>query len=461
MEKLPLSLKIRYGAADLGIALITSVTQFFLLFYYTDVAGINPAIAGTALLVGKLTWDAINDPLIGYLSDRTRSRFGRRRVYMFCGAIPLALTAWLLLSLPQGLTGAAAFLAVFVTFLLMDTFHTLVSVPYYAMTPELTYDYNERGSLTSIRMVYSVIGYILGAATTTVIAGLLVSQTGLTLRGAWSGTGLIFGAIAAITVLFTALSVRERHEAEVKLSKMPPLKAVRSTFHNRPFNIMLVIFFISSFSFTLLTALVPYFIIYQLKMKEAVPIVLLIMLLAIMIFLIPAQMLSKRINKGPAYALGLLIASLAIMATFFLPPAPTPLIYLIAFVAGMGFSGQWVFPWSMIPDVIEYDQYQTGERREGIYYGIWALLQKFTNAFGLAVSGWALAWFGYVANAEQTPQALFGIRLFFSLVPALLLLITLPMLVRFPITRQSHAEMLEKLRQRGEVAYSEDLKAAR
>ena len=134
----------------------------------------------------------------------------------------------------------------------------------------------------------------------------------------------------------------------------------------------------------------PYFIQYQLNMKDQVSFVLLAMLVTIGIFLIPAKLVSDKINKGPTYALGLFIASLAVMTGFFFPHAATPLIYVVAIVAGIGFSAQWVFPWSMLPDVIEYDEKMTGERREGIYYGLWAFLTKFTGALGVAVSGWAL-----------------------------------------------------------------------
>ncbi len=445
MNKLSIGLKVRYGVADLGIALLSSVVQFFILFYYTDVAGINPAIAGSALLVGKLTWDAFNDPIIGYLSDRTRSRFGRRRIYMFCGAIPLGLAVWLALSLPKGLTGVTAFLAVLGTFLLWDTFHTLSSVPYYAMSAELTQDYGERTSLTAIRMIFSVLGYILGAASTTVIAGQIGKLLGWNLQASWSGTGAFFGIVAAAAILTTAFTVREPTRVATQVSHLPPLKAILTTFRNRPFVIMLVAFTITSFSFTLLTSLVPYYIIYQLNMKDAVPVVLLLMLVAIGVFLIPSQKLSERVNKGPAYALGLFIAAAAVTTTFFFPHQPTAAVFIVAIVAGIGFSGQWVFPWSMLPDVVEYDQKMTGERREGIYFGIWALSQKFTNALGVAVSGWSLAWFGYVANAEQTPQALLGIRLFFALVPAVAILISLPLLIKFPITRQSHARLVAEL----------------
>jgi GPH family glycoside/pentoside/hexuronide:cation symporter len=149
-QKLTLGFKFRYGLAELGFALITSAMQFFLLFYYTDVAGLNPALAGVALMVGKLSWDAINDPLFGYLSDRTRSRFGRRRIYMIIGAVPLGFAAWIMFSLPSGLTGASAFLAVLLSFWLVDSFHTMTSTPYYALTPELTREYIERAIVTSI-----------------------------------------------------------------------------------------------------------------------------------------------------------------------------------------------------------------------------------------------------------------------------------------------------------------------
>jgi GPH family glycoside/pentoside/hexuronide:cation symporter len=181
-------------------------------------------------------------------------------------------------------------------------------------------------------------------------------------------------------------------------------------------------------------------------MAGQIPLVMLAMLLTIGLFLYPMKWLTDRIGKGPAYAAGLFLASLAVSATFLLPYGPNPLVYVIAVVAGMGFSAQWVCPWSMLPDVIEYDQVRTGERREGIFYGMWNFITKFTNAFGIAVAGWALALFGYVANVAQTEQARLGIRLFFGPVPALVILISLPLLVWYPITRASHAELLERLR---------------
>jgi len=443
-RKLPLGIKFRYGLADMGFALITSAMQFFLLFYYTDVAGINSALAGTALLVGKLTWDALNDPLFGYWSDRTRSRFGRRRIYMLIGAVPLGIAACVMFSLPKGLTGLPAFLAVLLSFWLVDTFHTMTTTPYYAMTPELTRDYNERASLTSIRMVFSVFGYILGAASTTILAGVF-QGAGLNLQQAWSTTGAVFGAIAITTTLVTTFSVRENPALAGMPSQLPAVKAILTSFKNKPFIVLMLAFILSSFSFTVLTALVPYFIQYQLNMKDQVSFVLLVMLVTIGIFLIPAKLVSDRINKGPAYALGLFIASLAVISSFFFPHAATPLIYVVAAVAGLGFSAQWVFPWSMLPDVVEYDEKMTGERREGIYYGLWAFLTKFTGALGVAVSGWALNLFGYVPNVEQSTQALFGIRLFFAIVPAAVIVISLPFLVWYPITRNKHAALVKEL----------------
>jgi GPH family glycoside/pentoside/hexuronide:cation symporter len=140
------------------------------------------------------------------------------------------------------------------------------------------------------------------------------------------------------------------------------------------------------------------------------------------------------------------------MCSFLLPHAPTSLMYVIAVVAGIGFSTQFVCPWSMLPDVIEHDEKMTGERREGIYYGLWNFLSKFTSALGVAVSGWALSLYGYVPNVEQTVRALFGIRLFFAIIPAVVILVSLPFLIWYPITRKSHAALLQELAERKAAA---------
>lgn len=451
-DKLRFSTKALYGVADCGVAMLNASIRFFLLFFYTDIANINPGLAGTALLVGKLAWDSINDPLFGYLSDRTRTRIGRRRPYMLAGAVPLGLAAWFLYSIPSGLSGATAFLVIFGSFVVFDTLYTLVHVAYVALMPELTYDYDERTGLAAVRMFFSAVGYIIGAASTMAVAGLFQKMLGWTEKAAFSGVGAVFGLIATAAVLTTALTIRERPSSEAKPSQLPPITSVVQTFRNRPFVQLLLAYFGSYIGFSLLTNLLPYFLTYQLDMKAQVPTVLLAMLATIAVFLFAWKRVADRINKGPAYALGLFIACLAVLATFALPYGPTPWVYLIAFVAGLGFSAQWVFPWSMLPDVIEYDQLETGERREGVYYGVFAFVNKISEALGIAISGWALGLFGYVPNVPQTDLSRLGIRLFFGPVAVAVIVLGLPLLIWYPITRASHARVRAELERPGLAA---------
>jgi len=438
-QKLGTKTKLFYGVGDVGNAMSNSAIQFFLLVFLTDGALIAPALAGGAVVVGKL-WDAVNDPLFGWISDRTTSRFGKRRVWMIFGALPLAVSIVLLWRVPHGLSDVAVFAWIACTFIFYDTMNTLTSVPYYALTAELTDDYDERATLTTFRMVLGVPAFLVGAAATPFIVGLFATK-----RMGYGATGVIYAVIAALVLWISAAGIKERKKYSESKAETPPLPAFVATFRNRPFVRLIVAYLIANISFALIQTLLAYFLTYQLDMEAQVPIVMALLLITIGLFLFPWKMLAERWNKGPAYALGLAIGGLAVAATFLLPYGPTPLIYLIAIVAGVGLSANWVFPWAMVPDVVEIDQLETGEHRGGMYYGVWGFASKLTAGLGIGISSLVLQLSGFVPNVAQSPETLRVIRLFFGPIPLVILLVALPLLIWYPITRKSHAELLKKL----------------
>ncbi len=441
-DKLKWTTKLIYGVGDIGNAMVVSAITFFLLPFYTDGALIKPALAGSALAVAKI-WDAVNDPLFGWLSDRTISkRFGKRRVYMIFGALPLAISIALLWVVPGRLSDAGIFAWIVITFILFDTMLTLTAVPYYALSAELTEDYDERSGLTSTRMLLSVPAYLVGAAVTPIIVGLFAAK-----RTGYAAVGIIYGVVNVLALVVSAAGLRERQAITESQPETPPLRGFLITLKNRPFVRLITAYLIANVSFTLVQTLLYYFLTYRMEMEEGqVSIVLGILLISVGVFLFPWKLLAERINKGPAYAAGLAIGGLAAASTFLLPQGPTPWIYVIAVVAGMGFSVNWVFPWAMVPDVIEYDRLETGEHRGGMYFGVWGFTYKLTQSLGIAMSGWVLGLFGFAeGSAAQTTQALLGIRLFLGPVPLIIFAIALPLLIWYPITRETHAEVRRQL----------------
>lgn len=210
---------------------------------------------------------------------------------------------------------------------------------------------------------------------------------------------------------------------------------------------------IMSISFTMVTTMLNYYIAHQVHMEESGLFVMLEMMGTLAVFLVPCGILSGKIGKANTYALGLSIASAALIGVFLLPKGPTPLVFILAAIAGLGFSAQWVCPHSMIPDVIEYDELMTGERREGVYYGVHATSGKITGALASAACGWGLELGGYIDNLEQASAgqpdgAVLAIRIMFALVPAIFLLVCVPLLLKYPITKQSHAEVMKQLQER-------------
>ena len=216
VKKLSFITKLKNGVGDFGMALVSAMLQFSMLIYYTDVVGVNPGLAGTAILVGKLAWDMVNDVLFGYFEDKTKSRWGKRRPYLIFCAVPLALSFWLVYSIPQGLNDVAYFFIIVGTFILFDTFHTLIATAYSAMTAEITSNYDERTSLTTVRMVFSIIGYLLGAGTTSLLARILSNALNVSIHTGWSIVGLIFGSLAGISMLIPGIFLKYKPEMETE-----------------------------------------------------------------------------------------------------------------------------------------------------------------------------------------------------------------------------------------------------
>ena len=438
-QKLPFLTKLFYGIGDLGNAVINSAVQFFLMKFYTDGALIAPALAGNALLIGKF-WDAVNDPLFGWIADRTNAKIGRRRVFMFFGAIPLGISIALLWFVPQGISRTMTFLWIALTFILFDTLWTLTNVPYYALTSELTDDYDERSALTTFRMVMAVPAYLVGVALTPVIVGFFALE-----RTGWGCIGIIYGAFCALVLLISAAGIRERKKVMDTKAQFNVWESFKATFRNKPFIRLCIAYLVVNLSFALIKTLMAYFLEYHLLMKDEVPLVMGLMLIFVTISLPFWKKLSEKLDKGPSYAIGMAIGALAVGGTFFLPHQKTALIYPLAVLAGVGFGAQWIFPWAMVADVVDYDRVKTGEFRSGMYFGVWGLATKFSEALAIAGVGWVLTGFGYVPNAAQTTRSLLGIRLFFGPVPGVVILISLPLLIWYPITRAKHAKIRQQL----------------
>lgn len=185
--------KIIYGAGDLGFSLTSTIVGAYFLFFLTDVVQIKPAVAGIAILIGK-TWDYINDPLIGHLSDRTRSRWGRRRPFLLFGAIPFALAFIMMWYTPPFTSTTALTVYYAAAYVVFDAAATFVYMPYFALTPELTEDYDERTSLTSYRMFFSIFGSLLAFTVPLMIVGTFTPENAARVLT----MAIVFGVISAL-----------------------------------------------------------------------------------------------------------------------------------------------------------------------------------------------------------------------------------------------------------------------
>lgn len=456
-KKLNLKTKLAYGAGDLGPAITANISVFFLLVFFTNVAGIPAGLAGSILMVGKI-WDAVNDPFVGVLTDRTESkRWGRRLPWLLYGAIPFGIFFFLQWIVPSTNVWVLFWYYVIVG-VISQVFYTVVNLPYTAMTPELTQDYDERTSLNSIRFAFSIGGSIVSLLLARLIFSLVESR-----QQQFLVLAAVCAVIAVLGLFWCVWGTRDRvlafeaKRTQSEQSESIPFKEqIKIVFNNKPFLFVIGIYLFSWLGVQITASVIPYFVLYCMKLSDSdVPTVMIGVQGTALLMLFVWGALSKKVGKKAVYFMGMFLWIIAATGLFFLQPGQINLMYVLAVIAGSGVSVAYLVPWSMMPDVIELDELQTGQRREGVFYGFMVLLQKFGLAFGLFLVGIALEASGFQENVPgqtqlpiQPDTALSAIRIAVGPIPIICLICGLFLTYFYPITREMHAEILLKLEER-------------
>jgi GPH family glycoside/pentoside/hexuronide:cation symporter len=444
-NKLSTGVKLGYGVADFGGCLFFAATAFVLLNYLTDTVGLSAALAGIALMVGRI-WDAFYDPVIGYISDRTKTRMGRRRPFMLGGAIPLFITMIIMFTNPSlilgsGISQPVLFVYTMVVYIILCTAYSTINIPYSSLGPELTTDYNERTSLNGYRFGFAGIGTLLGAGLALPIVALAPDKNmGFVLMGT------IFGAVMLVTALITVFSVQE--SAVVKpATSMGFWETYREVFKNKPYLFILMVYILHILGITIASGIVIYYFKYVLVAEDMTTYAMLIFIGVAMLFIPVSVAMSKKTGKKLVYGTGFVIMAVGLMVLFFMGSTMGIAFNLImmAFL-GIGMGLLYAMPYAIVADSIEYDYLRTGERREGAFFGIFTWGLKMGQALASFVMGMTLEAMGYVANAiPQAASAQIGIRLFLGPIPAAVFFLAALVLYFYPITEKRYKEILAQI----------------
>ena len=441
VDKLNLKTRLGYGIGDIAICLYWSGVGLYLLYFYTDVIGISPSLAGLIYGIGMF-WDAITDPFMGYVAERTRTKWGVYRPYLLFGNIPLALSFILLFWAPP-FEGTLLFLFLLFANILHRTCFTLVSVPFSSLTPRITSDSKERTNLTGFRM--------LGAQTGTNLMALTAFPIIFLVGGDDESQGfVVLAAIAGMTAVaihaITFLTVKEpSNDQGIERVGGSLYEAVRAIGKNRPFWLV--------FSATLIVGITTiffgnnliYYTKYALNLHEHQGTILFTSGIVAFLSIPFWWIISNKIGKKLTWLVSSSITLVA-MSLFYFYEINTlnELLSLVAFI-GFGSGAGGILFWSMLPDTIEYGEVHTGVRSESSLYGFMTFAQKGSIAFAIVILGMVLDLIGFQANEIQSDLTISNMKTIMTLIPCIGITLSLVIIYFYPIDTKMHKDLLEKL----------------
>ncbi|MDR2618976.1 MAG: MFS transporter [Treponema sp.] len=408
-NRLTVRQKLGFGIFDLGGNMLFTLMSFWALKYLTDTVGLAAAWAGTAVMAGK-AWDAVTDPLMGYISDRTLSRWGRRRVYLLYGAVPMCLAMVFFFTAPVYLPQPLHLVWALLALMVLNTASTVINIPYSSLTPELTSDYHEQSSLNGYRFGCAVFGTIAGAGAVQPLVQLFASPASpdpLLDRRGFSMMGLILGAVMMIVTFITFFGTREKKYTKEDLPTEGFFSTYKAVFHNKPYIILLITYALHMTGISFLTTILTYYTENVLNRGDITTIAMLLLLVTAMVFIPVSVLVSKKIGKKRTYQICFAVIASACGIIYFLGHRlPVGFFFGLMVYAGIGVGFSYVAPFAMVPDVIGYEAAKSGERKEGAYYGMWTFISKLGTALALFVSGQILTLGKYVSPVGETAAAI-------------------------------------------------------
>lgn len=443
-QKLSFKEKVGYSLGDAASHFVWDMVGFWLLFFYTDVYGISAAAAGTIMLVARF-WDMAIDPIIGVVSDRTNTRWGKFRPYILFGAIPYAILAILTFTTPNfGEVGKIIYAGA--TYVLLMTAYAFINLPYSALGAVMTDDTYERAGLNTYRFIAGFSGQF-------IVTGLALTLAKFFGNGnkalGFQYTVFLFAALSLVFFFITFKTTKERVQPP-KAQKNSLKEDFANLFKNQAWVILALVGIISFIMFAMQNAAIAYYFKYYLGKEDNVQLFNVVGTVALIVALPLSKPLAKRFGNKNVFIGSSLISGLFFILIYLARVQDITTIYVFNIIAKMAYAPAVPLLWTMIADSADYGEWKTGRRSTGLYFSAAVFAQKAGWGIGAAIAGWILTFSQFVPNVAQTDTAITGIKLLVSVIPGILYMSCAIFMIFYKIDKKTTDQMKIDLDKRRE-----------
>lgn len=433
--KLSIKEKVGYSLGDTASHFVWDMVGFWLLFFYTDVYGISAAAAGTIMMIARF-WDMAIDPIIGVVSDRTNTRWGKFRPYILFGAIPYAVLAILTFTTPDfGEVGKIVYAGA--TYVLLMTAYAFINLPYSALGAVMSPDTYERAGLNTYRFIAGFIGQF-------VVTGLALTLANYFGNGdkaqGFQYTVFLFAGLSLVFFFITFKTTKERVQPP-KEQKNSLKEDFGNLFKNKAWVILAIVGIVSFIMFAMQNAAIAYYFKYYLGREDNVQLFNVIGTVALIVALPLSKPLAKRFGNKNVFIGSSLISGLFFILIYLPGITDLTTIYVFNIIAKMAYAPAVPLLWTMIADSADYGEWKSGRRSTGLYFSAAVFAQKAGWGIGAAIAGWILSISNFMPNVAQTETAITGIKLLVSVIPGILYMSCALFMIFYKIDRKTTDQM--------------------